>query len=340
MRLREQVGTRRNGGRSSAPRDLAIEEIENSILLGDAFDLVDRFPGESVDLVITSPPYWGQRSYELQHNWELFNDIPKVRSLSQVTRGYDWYRGLGGVLGLEPYPEWYVVHLTEILNKLLRVLKPTGSFWLNLGDTYFARWSSIRDTGRQGLADEYRQRRKTPMGGIRQEKQLLLLPSRMAVSLQESGWILRNDLIWHKPNVTPRPEGDRLKLSHEHFFHFVRRAKVGRAKYYYKASQAEKSQNDVIAVNSAPGEADHTATFPAAVIAPRIVSSCPPGGLVLDPFCGTGRALEVAISLGRKAIGIELQEKFSRAAQLKLFLNPNGKKKTAAQRSEVEEHAR
>ncbi len=196
MRLREQVGTRRNGGRSSAPRDLAIEEIENSILLGDAFDLVDRFPGESVDLVITSPPYWGQRSYELRHNWELFNDIPKVRSLSQVTRGYDWYRGLGGVLGLEPYPEWYVVHLTEILNKLLRVLKPTGSFWLNLGDTYFARWSSIRDTGRQGLADEYRQRRKTPMGGIRQEKQLLLLPSRMAISLQESGWILRNDLIF------------------------------------------------------------------------------------------------------------------------------------------------
>jgi len=340
MRLSEQVGTRRNGGRASAPRDLAIEEVENSILLGDAFDFVDRFPGESVDLVITSPPYWGQRSYELRHNWELFNDILKVRSLSQVTRGYDWYRGLGGVLGLEPYPEWYVVHLTEILNKLLRVLKPTGSFWLNLGDTYFARWSSIRDTGRQGLADEYRQRRKTPMGGIRQEKQLLLLPSRMAISLQESGWILRNDLIWHKPNVTPRPEGDRLKLSHEHFFHFVRRAKVGRAKYYYKASQAEKKQNDVIAVNSAPGEADHTATFPAAVIAPRIVSSCPPGGLVLDPFCGTGRALEVAISLGRKAIGIELQEKFSRAAQLKLFLNPDGKKKTTAQRPEVEEHAR
>jgi len=340
MRLSERVGTHRNKGRSSAPQDLPIEEVENSILRGDAFDIVDRLPEESVDLVITSPPYWGQRSYELRHNWELFNDIPKVRSLAQVTQGYDWYRRLGGVLGLEPYPEWYVVHLAEILNKLMRVLKPTGSFWLNLGDTYFARWSSIRDTGRQGLTDKHRKRRKTPMGGIRQEKQLLLLPSRVAVSLQERGWILRNDLIWHKPNATPRPEGDRLKLSHEHFFHFVRRAKVGRAKYYYKASHAEKRQNDVIVVNSEPGEADHTATFPPAVIAPRIVSSCPVDGLVLDPFCGTGRALEVAISLGRKAVGIELQEKFSRAAQLKLFLSPNGKEKTVLQRPEIEEHAR
>lgn len=337
--MSEQAGTSRNGGRSSAPGDLSIDQVENSILPGDAFDLIDRLPEESVDLVITSPPYWGQRSYDLQHNWDLFNDIAKVRALAQVTRGYEWYRDLGGVLGLEPYPEWYVVHLAEILNKLLRVLKPTGSFWLNLGDTYFARWSSIRDTGRQGLTDDHRRRRKTPMGGIRQEKQLLLLPSKVAVVMQESGWILRNDLIWHKPNATPRPEGDRLKLSHEHFFHFVRRAKIGRAKYYYKASQAEKRQNDVIAVNSEPGEADHTATFPSAVIAPRIVSSCPVGGLVLDPFCGTGRALEVAVSLGRKAIGIELQEKFFRAAQLKLFLKPNGKKKIIPQRPETEEYA-
>jgi len=102
---------------------------------------------------------------------------------------------------------------------------------------------------------------------------------------------LRNDLIWHKTKRNSQARGHRLKLSPRTFFHFCSTGKVGRAKYYYKVSHAEKRQNDVIVVNSEAGEADHTATFPSAVIAPRIVSSCPVGGLVLDPFCGTGRAL-------------------------------------------------
>ena len=182
------------------------------ILTGDAFDLFAKIAPESVDLVITSPPYWGHREYGLSHNWKLFNDIPKVRVLGASTKGFEWYRSKGGILGLEPYPEWYVAHLVEILRRAEPILKPAGSLWVNLGDTYFARWSSIRESGRQGLSDLDRQRRKTPMGGFRQEKQLLLIPARFAVEMQQAGWILRNDLIWYKPNATPRPEGDRLKL--------------------------------------------------------------------------------------------------------------------------------
>jgi site-specific DNA-methyltransferase (adenine-specific) len=198
------------------------------VRLGDAYDLFDQLPAESIDLIITSPPYWGHREYGLEHNWDLFNNIATIkRDFAVKSPGYAAYRSRKGVLGLEPYPEWYVQHLTEILTKAWRCLKPSGSMWINIGDTYFARWASIRENGRQGLADEGRLRRKTPMGGFRQEKQLLLIPSRLAIAMQDADWILRNDLIWFKPNATPRPEGDRLKMTHEHLFHFVKNRKRG-----------------------------------------------------------------------------------------------------------------
>jgi DNA modification methylase len=283
---------------------------EATVIAGDAFDLFDSLATASVDLIVTSPPYWGHRDYGLEHNWSYFNDIPTVRKIGARSPGYDWYRSNRGVLGLEPYPEWYVQHLAEIFGKADRVLKNTGSIWVNLGDTYFARWASIRERGRQGLGSDERQRRKTPLGGVRQEKNLLLLPARFAIAMQDDGWVLRNDLIWHKPNAVPRPEGDRLRNVHEHFFHFVKRPTAGRPTYYYSADEAEARAADVVTVPVAPGESGHTATFPHALIEPRIRSSCPPGGTVLDPFSGTGRVLEVALANGRRAIGFDAQEAF------------------------------
>jgi DNA modification methylase len=306
--------------RTGARLGADISEFQGHVLLGDAFDLFDRLPAQSVDLIITSPPYWGHREYGLDHNWEMFNDIQAVKRHFRVqSEGYASYKERRGALGLEPYPEWYVSHLTEIFRKAQRCLKMSGSLWLNIGDTYFARWASIRENGRQGLADEGRLRRKTPMGGFRQEKQLLLIPARLAIAMQDDGWILRNDLIWHKPNATPRPEGDRLRLTHEHFFHFVRKPKEGRPAYFYDAQFAEPGLSDVVSVSVAPGEEGHTATFPKKLIAPRILSSSPPAGTVLDPFCGTGRALEVAKEFGRQVIGFEKFPEFLRIAQSKLI---------------------
>ena len=334
-----RVGTRRtisDAGAAIRPAPV-LHAVDNPptpfgrVLLGDAFDLFDRLQAGTIDLIITSPPYWGHREYGLRHNWEKFNDIQNVRrNFSIATQGYRWYRDQGGVLGLEPYPEWYVAHLAEILTKAEQCLKPAGSLWINVGDTYFARWASIRENGRQGLADAGRLRRKTPMGGIRQEKQLLLIPARFAIAMQEAGWVLRNDLIWHKPNATPRPESDRLKLAHEHFFHFVKRPKEGRPTYYYNSRFAEPRQNDVVTVNVAPGEDGHTATFPRNLILPRILSSCPPDGVVLDPFCGTGRALEVAGEFGRTVLGFEKYEEFQRTAQEKV--NTVAKRTTSPKR--------
>jgi DNA modification methylase len=301
------IGVRQDLAKANAS---ASAGVACAILHGDAFDLLDSLKPSSIDLLITSPPYWGHRDYGLYHNWELFNDIPTVREIGPKSPGYNWYRQRGGLLGLEPYPEWFVQHLTEIIGKARASLRATGSMWINVGDTFFARWASIREQGRQGLGTDKRHRRKTPLGGIRQEKNLLLIPARFAIAMQDEGWILRNDLIWSKPNAVPRPEGDRLRCTHEHFFHFVKKPSAGRPAYYYDSDQAEARAADVVTVNVAPGEGGHSATFPYELIAPRILTSCPPGGTVLDPFAGTGRALEVALESGRNAIGFDAQKAF------------------------------
>lgn len=277
---------------------------------GDAYDLSPLLPSDSLDLIVTSPPYWGHRSYGQDHNWDILQDWRAEGGSLDEPPSYDWYRSHGGILGLEPAPQWFVTHLVEIFDRSRHALRQQGSLWVNLGDTYFARWSSIREDGRQGLGDPQRQRRRTPMGDYRQEKQLLMIPARFAIAMQDRKWILRNDLIWHKPNVPPRPERDRLRLSHEHFFHFVKKPVEGRAKYYYDLKAAEPGMNDVIVCNARPGEEGHSATFPEGLITPRIASSSPPGGVVLDPFCGSGRALSAAIKLQRKAIGFDVVQDF------------------------------
>lgn len=295
--------------------DKASEHGHVEVQTGDAFDLLDGLAARSVDLLITSPPYWGHRNYGRTHNWSVLEDWKRAGSGPDDVPGYDWYRKAGGVLGLEPFPEWFVFHLVEIFDKARRCMKPGGSLWINIGDTYFARWASIRENGRQGLGGNPRERRRTPMGGYRQEKQLLLIPSRFAIAMQSCRWILRNDLIWFKPNVPPRPETDRLRLAHEHFFHFVLRPKEGRAKYHYDLNAVEDGANDVVQVSARAGQNGHSATFPEELVRPRILSSCPPNGVVLDPFCGTGRALAVAAAHGRKAIGFDLSVDFANAAR-------------------------
>lgn len=303
----EQVKRHSNGERSHKAR--------HEVRVGDAYDLAETVDASTVDLLITSPPYWGLRTYGLEHNWDILAAWKKSGRSQTDPPSYDWYRRNGGILGLEPLPEWYLKHLVEILDKFARSLKPSGSMWINIGDVYFSRWASIRPEGRQGLGDTSRLRRRGPMGGFRQEKNLLLLPSRFAIHMQELRWIVRNDLIWFKPNVPPRPERDRLRLCHEHFFHLVKRPSEGRAKYYYDLSEVEAGAHDVVLCNVRSGEDGHSATFPEDIVRPRIASSSPPGGVVLDPFCGTGRALVAAARSGRQTIGFEISDRFAEVAR-------------------------
>jgi DNA modification methylase len=300
-------------------------DIELAVRVGDAFDLINEVDESTVDLILTSPPYWGLRSYGFEYRDDILVQwLAAGRSPLEIP-SFEWYRDAGGVLGLEPYPDWYVSHLVEFFELARSKLKPSGSVWVNLGDTYFSRWSSIRDEGRQGFNGK-RLRRRTPSGGYLQDKQLLLVPARFAIAMQDGGWILRNDLIWSKPNVMPRPETDRLRLSHEHWFHFVLRNPRGRPRYFYDLDSCEDGARDVVTSFATRGTNGHTATFPPAVVRPRIASACPPGGLMLDPFCGTGRALTEALQSGRRALGFELSEAFARTARERILSctsNPN-----------------
>ena len=289
-------------------------EVGSTVRVGDAFDLIDGVDENAIDLILTSPPYWGLRSYGHEHRDDVLAQWIEAGRPPSAVPPYGWYRDAGGVLGLEPYPDWYVAHLVEFFTLARSKLKQTGSVWVNLGDTYFSRWSSIREDGRQGFSGP-RLRRRTPSGGYLQDKQLLMIPARFAIAMQDAGWILRNDVIWSKPNVMPRPETDRLRLSHEHWFHFVLRHPRGRPRYYYDLEGCEDGARDVVTCFTTRGSDGHTATFPPALVKPRILSACPPGGFVLDPFCGTGRALTEALQCGRNSLGFELSEAFATTAR-------------------------
>jgi DNA modification methylase len=312
------------------------QDSSAKILCGDAFELVDDVEDQSVDLILTSPPYWGLRSYGLDHCGEIVDLWERAGCARDRVPPYDWYADAGGQVGQEPLPGWYVAHLVEFFQRARRTLKPGGSVWLNLGDTYFARWSSVRDAGRQGIAGE-RTRRRTPSGGHLHDKQLLMLPARVAIAMQDAGWILRNDLIWSKPNPLPRPEADRLRLSHEHWFHFVLRNPRGRPAYYYDLDQAEEGGLDVVSVPATAGSNGHTATFPAALVSRRILTTSPKHGLVLDPFCGTGRAVLEAARLGRRGLGFEAQRTYANEARrdLKKALSVQGNGSGSPQRARV-----
>ena len=229
----------------------------NSIICGDCVDEMQKFPADSVDLVVTSPPYWGLRDYgketirvwggdpECDHEWNdytwkqhagrgdnvqkkaKYSELPsipdKIVGASFCSECGAWY----GSLGLEPHPQMFIDHLVEIFREVKRVLKPSGTFWLNLGDTYYG---SGKGAGGDGSAKERYVPSENPVkqkirSNWLQPKQKLMIPARVAIALQNDGWILRNSIVWHKPNAMPSSVKDRLTNSYEHVFLFVKNNK-------------------------------------------------------------------------------------------------------------------
>lgn len=147
-----------------------------------------------------------------------------------------------GSLGLEPHPQLFIDHLVEICREIKRVLKPSGTFWMNLGDTYYGSGGKggqyEKFMPNKGQPTHYRQSSKTRSKWL-QPKQLLMIPARVAIALQHDGWILRNDIIWHKPNHMPSSAKDRLTNAYEHVFLF---AKQGR--YYFDLDAIRKPHKE------------------------------------------------------------------------------------------------
>ena len=334
-------------------RYLQANSLRPLFLCGDALSIMRQLPTASVDCAMTSPPYWGHREYD------------------------------GGGIGLEADHREYVDSLLDVFGELRRVLKATGSFWLNIGDSY-------------------------------QNKRLLGIPWRIALRMiDDQGWILRNEVIWNKVKGGPDNSKDKLRNIHEHVFHFVRDASA----YYYDADAIRSTPGKTKVVNGAvvsatgvsgvrykrqielstelceaekqaafqaldqvlagmargetsdfrmiirgtqrtthsdsgsvsgrakelqqkgfyflkyhpngskpsdvweiipedtQGRAAHFAPYPEDLCKIPILATCPVDGLVLDPFCGTGTTMQVAHSLSRKSVGIDISRTYIQIAK-------------------------
>jgi DNA modification methylase len=222
---------------------------------------------------------------------------------------------------LEPTPSAYVEALVDVFAELRRVLRDDGTVWLNLGDSYIA-----SRTGRHGpstleggkttqIVASQRPDKRAP--GL-PEKNLVGIPWRVALALQADGWYLRSDIVWHKVNGMPESVRDRPTRAHEYLFMLSKSAHY----VYDRAAIAEQGANGqprnrrtVWAIPTQPYPGAHFSVFPPALVTPCVLAGCPPGGVVLDPFLGSGTTAQVAIEQGRNWLGIELSAAYIALAE-------------------------
>ena len=268
-------------------------EIDNHIFIGDSREVLKSFPDAVVNTTITSPPYYNLRDY-----------------------------GEANQIGLEDSLEEYIEQLCSVFDEVYRVTRDDGTFWLNIGDCY-ARGGEINSDGRRGFSGAkglgYKDKK---IDGLT-EKDLIGVPWRLAFELQKRGWILRSDIIWAKLNPMPESCTDRPTMSHEYIFLFAKNQK-----YYYDhesvmestvgTEYAKRNKRDVWNVKVASSPEAHCATFPMELITPCIKAGSPEGGLVLDPFMGSGTVAKAAKQLSRRYTGCELNLEYWKIIQNRL----------------------
>jgi len=287
------------------------------ILQGNCLDKLKELPDQSINTCITSPPYWGLRDY-----------------------------GEGEQLGMEDTPEEFVNNMVEVFREVKRVLRDDGTVWLNLGDSYSS--GGRTTTTNQSLRGDkdYGVTRPKPSKGIK-PKDLIGIPWRVAFALQQDGWYLRQDIIWHKPNPMPESVKDRCTKAHEYIFllskspkyYFDNEAIKEDAKFpdvpntpksikavdgvYSKNLQKiganpKRNKRSVWTVTTKPFKGAHFATFPMDLIEPCVLAGCPENGTVLDPFGGSGTTGIVASNHNRKAVLIELNTEYIEIARQRI----------------------
>jgi site-specific DNA-methyltransferase (adenine-specific) len=259
---------------------------ESCIIEGDAMQVLSRISARSVQCVITSPPYWGLRDYNLP-----------------------------GQIGLDETLPQYLNQLVAVFTAIRRVLRDDGTLWLNIGDGYTSGNRGWRAPDKKNRARAMNTRPDTP-GGLK-PKDLLGIPWRLAFRLQEDGWFLRSDVVWHKPNAQPESVKDRPTRAHEYLFLLT---KSERYYYDHEAVLEENGRNrrSVWSVNTQPSSVDHFAAFPTKLITPCVLASTRPGDYVLDPFFGSGTVGLVCQQTERRYIGIELHPAYVRMAAERL----------------------
>jgi len=267
-----------------------IKLVESSILEGDSLETLRLLPSDSIQCVITSPPYWGLRDYNIQ-----------------------------GQIGLEPSLHEFINHLVAIFNEIKRILRDDGTLWLNIGDGYTSGNRGYRASDKKNPARAMAVRPNTPVG--LKPKDLQGVPWRLAFALQDDGWFLRSDIIWNKPNAMPESVKDRPTRSHEYLFMLT---KSERYYYNYEASREiglsgdYRNRRTVWNINTQSFQEAHFATFPAKLIEPCLLISSKPNDFVLDPFFGSGTVGVVCIQNNRQYVGLELNPEYIRIAANRL----------------------
>lgn len=308
---------------------LLDKPTENTVIFGDAVRGLQLMPDECVDTCITSPPYFNLRDY-----------------------------GKDGQIGLEDSADEYIEKLVMVFREVRRVLKPDGTLWVNIADSYagsgkgrLKSGEAIESTfgkinsGSRGTLEGIL--KKTDANGCK-PKDLIGIPWMLAFALRADGWYLRQDIIWHKPNPMPESVRDRCTKSHEYIFLLSKNPRyyfdskaiqepanekwASRYKSAFNCGKKERlgcgrknaasntgglktytgfrNKRDVWTVAKPSYRGAHFATFPDALITPCVLAGSKVGGVVLDPFLGSGTTLMVANKHGRNGIGIELNDEY------------------------------
>lgn len=288
----------------------------NTIIQGDASVVMATLKNSSIDCIVTSPPYYQLRDY-----------------------------GNDQQIGLEETPELYIENLMKVFSQAKRILKPSGTLFVVISDTYSGYKNGVTD-GKQSNAMRFdnaaiKKRPKLP------RKSLMGIPERFIIAMLKNGWIYRNEIIWHKPNVIPSSAKDRFTCNFEKIYFFVKK------RYYYFNQQYEpmvtkdvspvrgsngaigteknsgrrsgsgtqsddykvpnnlmRNMRTIWTISNTRNKYDHYAMFSSRIVDRLLDAGCPEGGIVLDPFIGGGTVAVVAMAKNMNYIGIDLNKKY------------------------------
>jgi len=301
----------------------------NKVYFGDCRDSMRQMAkdGIKVQTCITSPPYYGLRDY-----------------------------GVDGQIGNEQTPKEFIDNLVEVFACVWDILKDDGTLWVNLGDSYYnyrpgkgQRVVANSIASQKASEFEHSAKRGNKLEGYK-EKDLMGMPWRLAFALQDFGWYLRQDIIWHKPNPMPESVKDRCTKSHEYIFLLSKKPNyyfdyqsireegvipegtkaakgseerqnqkgVNSRPPEYKIYDGMRNKRDVWTINTKPYSGAHFAVYPQELVEPMILAGSRVGDIVLDPFFGSGTTGAVAQKLGRKWLGCELNKEYEALQNVRL----------------------
>lgn len=302
-----------------------MENFLNKIINGNSLEVLKTIPDNSIDCCITSPPYWGLRDY-----------------------GHDEQ------LGSEKHFKDFVNNLCNVFDEVKRVLKPSGTCFVNLGDTFSSDTKGTGGPSDKQLSNKGSRYEAKKFDTEIPNKCLCLVPERFAIEMIDRGWTIRNQIIWHKPNQMPSSAKDRFTVDFEKVFFFVKqptdyyfeqqleksiwaefdkRSEVkGGVKSNGKTASGNYATNKVAyteggmrnvrtvwTVNTEPSTEAHFATYPQRLVERMLKAGCPENGIVLDPFFGSGTTGVYARKVNRNFVGIELNPEYVKIAENRLL---------------------